>query len=452
MFYRVMLVMVMFASLGVATARRAVAAPHAAAGLIELAQNLRVEVVENGPDQLWTLHVSNLGSTPIGIAADPGLLWFEVAIPGRAAPHTCRLPDPLWPKVMRRRAEMVLGPGERFSRRFDARFFCFDDLDQEVLVPGARLTPHFGWPHATRVVWVKGKRTTQTLPPAPPFVGWNIQAEPEPPVAAEDSEIPEAELGDPAADAAEPTQSRKLPTEGVKYIVGATLALSPEYAKWSEEPPPPNLEQPLQLIPLGGSDAEDERSAAITVGIVNGSSTAQQIFVRRELIEYEVHGPDGIFECQPAEVGPPDYASFTNLQPRRTESFVVRLIEMCPRGRFARPGLYEVYAALNSKHSGQHLSLDGFVGMLEAQRPALVRVRSGDRSSFVRGAPMVAGPAGQGLGVPGAPPNVSGGAGEAPPDGAQGAPDMAAPPDHEGTGNVEEAPAPEAPADGTAVE
>jgi hypothetical protein len=451
MFYRLLLVVVMFASLGVAAPRRALAAPDTAAGLIELAQNLSVEVVENGPDQLWTLHVSNVGSTPIGIAADPGLLWFEVAIPGRAALHTCRLPDPLWPKVVRRRAELVLGPGERFSRRFDARFFCFDDLAQEVLVPGARLTPHFGWPHATRVVWIKGKRSTQTLPPAPPFVGWNIQAAPEPPVAADSSEIPEVELGDPVADAAEPNPSRQLPTEGLKHIVGATLALSPEYAKWSEGPPP-NLEQPLQLVPLGGSDAEDERSASITVGIVNTSSTTQQIFIRRELIEYEVHGPDGIFECQSAEVGPPDHASFTNLRPRRTQSFVVRLIEMCPRGRFARPGLYEVHAALNSKHSGQHLSLDGFVGLLEAQRPALVRVRSGDRSSFVRGAPMVAGSAGQGMGVPGAP-NVNGGAeGEPPPDGAQGTPDMAAPPDHEGPGNVEEAPAPEAPADGTAVE
>jgi hypothetical protein len=57
------------------------------------------------------------------------------------------------------------------------------------------------------------------------------------------------------------------------------------------------------------------------------------------------------------------------------------------------------------------------------------------------------------MGAPGAPPNATGSAdGEPVPDGAQGTPDMAAPPDHEGAGNVEEAPPPEAPPDGTAVE
>src|SRR5688572_11324149 len=92
--------------------------PDPAAALIALGRDLELLITETGPDQPWTLHLHNRGGMPIGVMADPGLLWFEVSLPSSSTTVTCRLPEPLWPKAMRRRAELVLPPGERFSRRF----------------------------------------------------------------------------------------------------------------------------------------------------------------------------------------------------------------------------------------------------------------------------------------------------------------------------------------------
>jgi hypothetical protein len=110
---------------------------------------------------------------------------------------------------------------------------------------------------------------------------------------------------------------------------------------------------------------------------------------------------------------------------------MVRLIEVCPRRSFARPGLYEVHARLAAKWSGQDLGLDAFVGQLDATRPAFVRVRSGDRSSFAR---LVVAAGGAGA--------AAGGNGDAPIDVA---PDSAspddAPADRDAPGSPDEAPA-----------
>lgn len=174
-----------------------------------------------------------------------------------------------------------------------------------------------------------------------------------------------------------------MPTEGLKSVQGPSLELPTSYSVWAST----NRQQPardIELVMLAGSDAEDERSAAITFGVLNTLDRQQHIFVRRELLSYEVQGPDGFFECPGSDVGSPEFASFSTLPPHGAERAVVRLIEVCPRRSFARPGLYEVHARLNARWSGQELGLDAFVGELEVSRPAFVRVRSGDRSSFAR--------------------------------------------------------------------
>lgn len=460
MFHRLAVVAFLFLSLVVVAAPDAAAQPAPGGALIALAQNLKVEVTETGPDQLWTLHLSNLGDFPIGLIADPGLLWFQVDVPGRSTPQTCRLPEPLWPKTMRRRAQTVLAPGQRFSRRFDPRFFCFADLTQTVLVPGARVAPFFGWPLATREVRVKGKRATETLPPVAPFVAWALEApedtggaEPEVPTESDaPSDDSSAEGGEaPTAESNGGESASKAPTEGVKHVGGATFVLSPAYAGWSQ--PLPALSPSLHTLMLAGSDAEDERNVTITMSLLNASNLPQQIFVRRELVSYDVTGPDGTFHCPTTDLGPPDVASFTTLAPQRSERFVVRLIEMCPRGSFSRPGLYEVHAAVEAIYSGQAVGVDAFVGTLAAPRPALVRVRSGDRSSFLRPTPMLAGapgaaqgPAGRG-GLP-----MSGPENSAPADGSTDAPPQEGMPPDPGGAMPDEMPAPPPATDGTVVE
>ena len=410
-----------------------------AGALIALGRDLELVVTETGPEQPWTLHLRNRGASPIGLMADPGLLWFEVTVPGASSPHVCRLPEPLWPKGMRRRAEVILGPGQRFSRRFDPRFFCFHDLVQTTLVPNARVIPHFGWPVETRSATVKGKRVDQPLPARAPFVAWVIN-HPSPTAPVEPAPAPnpdEEDTTDEARIAPEPPW--EPPQEGLKNVVGSAIVLGATYGKWSERVPSPT--DGLQVAMLAGSDAEDERAATVTVGIGNAGEEPQTVVVRRELIAFEVRGPDGSFECPTGDMGPPDIASFSTLGQRASQQFVVRLIEMCPRGGFSRPGLYEVSATWHAKFSGQALGIDAFVGTLGSSRPALVRVRSGERASFVRGAPMVA--TGEGGRMGGE--NAGGESVEPQPsdDGAAG--DQGAP--------VDEPPPAEAPApEGTSVE
>lgn len=401
-------------------------------------------VTETGPEQPWTLHLRNRGSAPIRLMADPGLLWFEVSVPGSTSPHVCRLPEPLWPKTMRRRAEVTLAAGERFSRRFDPRFFCFHDLVQTTLVPNARVIPHFGWPVETRRTTVKGKRIDQPQAPRAPFVAWVL-----PSSAAAPAEEPADSAAGSDPDDEDTTDEQRIapeapwepPTEGLKNVVGSAIVLGSTYGKWSERLLSPR--EGLQTAMLAGSDAEDERAVTVTVGVGNAGAEPQTVVVRRELISFDVRGPDGSFHCPTTDMGPPDIASFSTLGQRKSEQFEVRLIEMCPRGGFARPGLYEVSATWHAKFSGQALGIDAFVGTVQSSRPALVRVRSGERASFLRSAaPMVAGSGQRPAG--GAPAGGDGMVEPQPQDDGAG--------DHEGA-PAEEAPAPEAPApEGTSVE
>ncbi|HWO12046.1 MAG TPA: hypothetical protein VNN80_21275 [Polyangiaceae bacterium] len=425
---------------------RAARAADGEDAIIALARNLLLVVTEAGPEQPWTLHLHNIGPTPIAVMADPGLLWFEVVVPGASAPRTCRLPEPLWPTAMRRRSELVLAPGERFSRRFDPRFFCFADMVQTTLVPGARVTPHFGWPHEGRDIKANGKAQGGPARPRAPFVAWVAPAAPaaEPaapppaggaPLGAAGAEEAEGSEGAEGSEPSTPPTPWQPPSEGLKNLTGSTVVLAPTYDAWSERKPAATAG--INVAMLAGSDAVDERNALVTLAVGNGAAVAQTVVVRRELISFEVTGPDGSFECPTGDLGAPDVASFSTLGPRASERLVVRLLEMCPRGGFARPGVYEVRATFHAKFSGQAQGLDAFVGDVQSPRPALVRVRSGERPSFPRVPLMVA------AGAPAAAGDSPALDGQTPPSEeqpAEGAP-------------AEEAPAPEAPPpEGTSVE
>jgi hypothetical protein len=102
-----------------------------------------------------------------------------------------------------------------------------------------------------------------------------------------------------------------------------------------------------------------------------------------------VSGPDGAFECDSSSPSPlpQDETAFTALKPGKTLRIVTRLLEVCARGRFGRPGLYQISAQVNVPWSGQKLGVDGFQGMLITPHAALLRVRAGERSFFIdRGA------------------------------------------------------------------
>jgi hypothetical protein len=325
-------------------------------------------VIERGPDEPWVLQIDNRGDAPVELVADPRLLWFEVQTSPAKPPVTCRLPKPLWPEFALRETRLTLPPGHGFRRSFDPRFFCFEPVAQKLLVSNARVVPHFGWPQHTRTVYKQGKRVDDVLlPDEPPFVAWST-----PPVT-------------PGGDV-EDTDGTK-PAHGVKQLQGPSLLLSAAYAAWSD-PPKVDGDGPLVLDVLDGADAEDERSATIALSLQNRSKRRVPIYLRAELVRYHVKGPEGEFECRSSGVAAPsDASSFTFMQPGKTVKLVERLIEVCPRGSFGRPGLYELRASYNATWSGQQLGVDGFTGELKTERPALIRVRGGEKPFFIERTP-----------------------------------------------------------------
>jgi hypothetical protein len=339
--------------------------------LVSLGRDLKLQVSEDGPDQPWTVTLANTGNQRIGIIADPGLLWFEVSVSGRP-PRVCRLPEPLWPTDMQRRDATILNPKQHFSRTFDPRFFCFSELGQDLLVPGARVTPRFGWPREASAGATKpGRPAADSGASKRRFVAWR-PTEPGP------SNAPDSAT----KDSAEPSAALSLPTEGLELIQGPTLELPPSYAAWLGTPH--GVYSDVQLVMVAGSDVDEERNAMATFAVVNATDRPQRVFVRRDIVDYEVRGPDGVFECPGDDLGEPDVTSFTTLAPHGAERFAVRLIEMCPRRSFSRPGVYEINVHLDARWSGQELGIDAFSGELESVRSAFVRIRGGDRSPFSR--------------------------------------------------------------------
>jgi len=117
-----------------------------------------------------------------------------------------------------------------------------------------------------------------------------------------------------------------------------------------------------------------------TTTFTNRGPRKQDVYFRRELVTYEVSGPDGVFQCdaQPDKRSPADRSSVQTLRPGGKFSAVTRLIEMCPAHAFARPGLYLVHARFDAADPATDLGFNAFMGRLVSAKPALVRVRRGE--------------------------------------------------------------------------
>lgn len=305
---------------------------------------LRVSISESGPDEQWKLEVENTSGGPLRVVDDPRLLWLEVALPGQAKPRVCRLPDDLIPKTAMSDAIRELAQGEAIKRRFDPRFYCFSAGKQETLVPAAQVTPHYGWPTKTKAGWSKGKRSEQKVQDVAPFV-------------------------------AEPVASTTVGP--VKNASGDIVVLDGRYAAWSAATPDDDDsgdEPTLEIV--RGSDASSEPQVTATVRVRNPSKSRLALFVRRELLTFEVMAQGGTVSCvSEPDARNPDRRAFTTLSPHGSMTLVSRLVELCPRGTFAASGLYLIHARLDAAADGAEFGLDAFTGSLHTTRPATVRVR-----------------------------------------------------------------------------
>ncbi len=121
------------------------------------------QLVGAAPDQGWELKLTNTGTIPVRIVADPRLYSFEIAPPAgsapaappptakgrRAAPRPqgpvkCALPADMIPSTDTERT-LTLVAGRSWTVSIDPRLFCFSAAQGNALAPGAVVTATFGW-------------------------------------------------------------------------------------------------------------------------------------------------------------------------------------------------------------------------------------------------------------------------------------------------------------------
>lgn len=328
-------------------------------------RGLVFSVSEQGPGLPWRMSIVNQGQQPSLVVADPSLLWFDVRVPGKRRVQTCRLPHGLFPSRPAARAEVVLRPGEGVVHSFDPRLYCFASGGQWRLVPGAFVSPHFGWPAKKKKVWRHGHLVRETVKQSAPFVA-----------------------GPP------PRRHRhhrhdNAAAHSIKELEATPFALRSTYAVWSSTRIGKDTEQPetgpLELTISHGSDASNERTATIALRLKNRSKHGVRFFLRRELISFEVMGPDGLETCDPQpDERAPDRQAFLYLRPGHSMTLYSRLVELCPRGTFAQPGLYLIHARYDANRSGARWGLHAFVGRVVTRRPGSIRIRHGAHPFMMR--------------------------------------------------------------------
>lgn len=309
-------------------------------------------MIERGPTESWFALIANRTPRAYLLQTEPSLLSFHVELAGAKEALKCALPKEQVPKASSTKKQVELKSGEALIFRFDVHSLCFRENNESVLVPGARVRAHFGWPTLTKTRWKKGKKEDYTPPQKAPFVAQ----------AAEPARAAEGSAPDD--------------TSQVKELVSAELALSQDYAT-----PLANEAQssgPIELSLRRGADTALPANVIVQIGLKNRSGEPQRLFFRRELLTFDIDGPIGSVRCDPApDDRAPDRKAFLTLGAGELMTVPSRLIELCPMGAFSEPGLYRVSARLDAKESGESFGLDAFTGQLETAAFTLVRIRGG---------------------------------------------------------------------------
>jgi hypothetical protein len=322
--------------------------------------HLRLEITPRPAGELWLVAVVNRGTEPARVVFDLSHLRLSLEAPEdpkkprskwqkKPAPVVCKLPQGFGGPGGADASWRALGTGEGLVQTFDPRLYCISAAGDSLLATGQRVTAKLGYaPKSPREVWRQGKRTELPSPQSPPFI-----AEP----VAEPAAKP-----DPEHDAR------------VKELVSSDVTLTPDLTA-AEAEEDPSL--PLQLRLVHGSDAATELTTTAVVEVRAKQKT--QLYFRRELVSFTVHGPDGIHGCDPQpDNRAPDRQAYTLLGAGQSITATSLLTELCPKYTFGRPGLYLVSARLDADRDGSEFGLSAFTGRLESRREALVRIRVGD--------------------------------------------------------------------------
>ena len=399
---------------------------------------LAMRVIAPSAKGTWLLRIDNIGDEPARIAADVRLLTFEVRVPvenlKRPNQHgytrTATVCD--GPKAFGLEnsfpggRELVLEPGTSYVEEFDPQLICFGK-DAELLVPGARVTPRYGF--ATQSAWVKtgpaapfvadaAKRprrfrplrrlpgATFTLSHSPPVVFG-----PPPPdggpganASGPGGKAPDGK-GDPAAEGppsehegewGKPGPERPKPPSAEE----ATRHRPRVPQAPVKRPPPDELGARMTLTTTHYDDAQRATDVQLSVQAHNTGERPVFVALRPRMLDFVVRGPDGVVRCRRTSqrhLVPRDL--FRTLHHGKHVHMDVLLAEVCPQGTFDRPGLYRAMPILHADANGQQYGLQALTGVVSVSDPGdpggthdkdddvtLIRVRDG-RKPFYRDEP-----------------------------------------------------------------
>ena len=138
---------------------------------------------------------------------------------------------------------------------------------------------------------------------------------------------------------------------------------------------------PLTLETVRGSAVRHGRAATVTVRLRNVTDQKVTVYVRRDLITYEVVAPTGeVLTCLPMDrPRHPARSGFTTILPHHSVVMTSRLVELCPRWTFATHGEYQVRARYDPRPTGEQVGLDAYTGVLLSDASVSVRVKQDSR-------------------------------------------------------------------------
>jgi hypothetical protein len=339
---------------------------------------LAFAILERTSDLHWILAIENRSPQPVELAALPELFQFVVTPPAPDGETTltdknskkevfCGNTD--FPTSLEPNDKILLEPGQLMYHAFDPRPFCKDD---DVLVRGARVKASYGFPIKMKKLWRSGKFIEEVDKQKAPFVAGRT--------AEWDKEFVPMKI-----------------LHAEEFALGRTYPLSEitPFAKGHERsggtsqddsqdkaPRPPPLT--LVIAPLGTMSTPE--NTEITTSIINTSGKPMKLFVRRELITYEVAGPTGSFTC---EMHPSDRhplaSEFISLGNGASTTLVTRLAEACPSAVWNEPGNYAFSARIEAEVTGGEQSVDAFLGTGFTLKPAHLRLPRGIENSKTPG-------------------------------------------------------------------
>ncbi|HEY1955472.1 MAG TPA: hypothetical protein VGH28_07665 [Polyangiaceae bacterium] len=290
------------------------------------------------PDRGWTVTLSNTGTDPVRIVADPRLVSFDVTSAGHDV-H-CALPADMRPSTDTVDT-LAVPPGRSWSARIDPTLYCFAGTAAAALVPGATVTATFGFSPA-------GNSPPYALTPIGGDGGVGPARQVTAPVVTLAAAQTLADAGAPqtAADSAAPPSNR--------YPVHVKIALPARLDTWRA------FEQ------------------NVTVTITNDTDRTIRTLIAAPTLGFVIQTPEGhVYHCGADTPATAIAELVTTLRPHGRTAQSVDIGAVC--GTFLRqPGLYRVRPRLDTRQTTPPPGPGEFWNGQTVGDPMLLRIRAGE--------------------------------------------------------------------------